>query len=251
MQSPLIVAGHSQIAAFAPVPDGIAEPTLIEVDGVRVLHGPPSRDDAYWRALTAADPAAARVIVWGGDQHVRTLLIEPTPPIDFVLSSAPDLPLDPRAAYVAEAHLRALFAPSLDGLQELIATLRARGAPVLVTGTPPPIGEVEAIAARLGRDPQFAPLVVSSAAGPPPPVAITLPYTLQKVWSLLQMMLGEIAAAGGATFVPVPDRTRTHEGFLAPAYWGEDPIHANAAFARELLADVVAAASPTAPKETE
>ena len=237
MQS-LVVAGHSHLAAFLPAPETVSAPKLVEGDAMRVLNGPDPRDDAYWQAFAAADPTAPHAIVWAGDQYLRLLLVEPMPPIDFVLSAAPDLPLDPRASFVAEAQLRALFAPSYVDLANVIRRTSKAGATVLVAGTPPPIGEVDALAQRLPRDPQFAPLLQSSEAGTASPVGLSSPYTLQKVWSLTQMMLGEIAAANGARFVPVPDRTRTLEGFLAPAYWSNDPIHANAAFARELAADL-------------
>lgn len=211
---------------------------------VRVLHGPEPRDDAYWQAFAAAEPGAPRAIVWEGDQHVRALLVEPTPPLDFVLSAAPDLPLDPRASYVAEAQLRALFAPSTAPLADILQRVRreVRDAPILVAGTPPPIGEGDAIATRLSRDPQFAALLAPNEQGLAPTVTLTSPYTLQKVWSLLQMILAEIAGENGAVFVPVPDRTRNLEGFLAPAFWSDDPVHANAAFARELAVDLRAAA---------
>lgn len=247
--SPLVVAGHSQINAFAPPPDHPSAPVIVEAGEVQVVHGPEPRDDAYWRAFATAAPGAPRAIVWQGDQHVRTLLVEPVPPLDFVLSAAPDLPLDPRASYVAEAQLRALFAPSMAPLPDVLRLVRdeAKGAPVLLAGTPPPIGEGDAIAQRLPADPQFAALLVPGERGVTPTLTLTSPYTLQKVWSLLQMILAEIAAANGATFVPVPDRTRNLEGFLAPAFWGDDPVHANAAFARELAADLRAAAAQ--PKE--
>ncbi len=244
MPSPLVVAGHSHIHAFAPPPEGVAAPIMVENGEVLVLHGPEERDEAYWAAFAAAEPGAARAIVWEGEQHVRTLLVEPSPPLDFVLSAAPDLPLDPRASYVAEAQLRALFAPSIVPLGEVLRQVRtdAPGGPLLVAGTPPPVGDIDAIAARLPRDPQFAALLVADGKGAPT-VTLTSPYTLQKVWSLVQIILAEIATAHGATFVPVPDRTRTLEGFLAPAYWSDDPVHANAAFARELAADLRDAAA--------
>ena len=160
------------------------------------------------------------MIVWEGDQHIRALMVEPVPPLDFVLSAAPDLPLDPRASYVAEAQLRALFAPSLDPLASrapLVAS--ADGAAILVAGTPPPIGEVDAIAARLARDPQFAALIASGRdAASHPTVTLTSPYTLQKVWSLLQLDAGRDRSGERAPCsFRSPDRTRNLEGFLAPA----------------------------------
>lgn len=245
MPSPLVVAGHSHIHAFAPPPNDVSMPTWVGNEDVRVLHGPDPRDDAYWQAFAGAEPGAPRAIVWGGDQHIRALLVEPVPPLDFVLSAAPDLPLDPRASYVAESQLRAFFAPSTAPLADELRRIRAQDpdCAVLVAGTPPPIGDGDAIATRLPRDPQFAALLVASGPGPAPTVTLTSPYTLQKVWSLLQMILAEIATENGAVFVPVPDRTRTLEGFLAPAYWSDDPVHANAAFARELAADLRAAAA--------
>lgn len=244
MPTPLVIAGHSHIQAFAPAPNAVLAPTLVENGEILVLHGPEPRDDAYWQAFAAAAPGAPRALVWKGDQHIRALMIEPVPPLDFVLSAAPDLPLDPRASYVAEAQLRALFAPSMVPLPDLLRRLRAEtsGSAILVAGTPPPIGEGDAIAVRLPRDPQFAALLVPSEQGGAPSVTLTSPYTLQKVWSLLQIILAEIATEAGAVFVPVPDRTRNLEGFLAPAYWSDDPVHANAAFARELAADLRATA---------
>lgn len=250
MPSSLIVAGHSHVDAFAPPPDGMAGPTLVESGDVTVVHGPVERDDEYWTVFAGAKPGAPRAIVWEGDQHIRALLIEPSPPIDFVLSAAPDLPLDPRASYVAEAQLRALFAPSMAPLAGVLRRVRkdAPASPLLVAGTPPPIGDIDAVAARLPRDPQFAAALLPDASGRAPVVTLTSPYTLQKVWSLVQIMLAEIAAENGATFVHVPDRTRTLEGFLAPAYWSDDPVHANPAFARELAADLRAAtAKPQDP----
>lgn len=244
MPSPLVVGGHSQIAAFAAVPADIAVPASVAGEDAVVVHGPEPRDEAYWDAFAALEPEAPHAIVWRGDQHIRTLLIEPVPPIDFVLANAPELTLDPRASYVAEAHLRALFAPSLADLPAVLRRVRAATTgPVLIAGTPPPIGEADAIVARLPADPQFAPLLAPDDGGTPQ-IALSSPYTLQKVWSLIQTMLGEIAAANGAPFVPAPDRTRTTEGFLARAYWSDDPVHANPAYARELAADLRAAALP-------
>ena len=243
----LIVAGHSHIHAFAPPPEALDAPVAVDADDARVLHGPAERDADYWRAFVAESPEVPHAIVWRGDQHLRALLTEPSPPVDFVLSVAPDLPLDPRASYLAEAQLRALFAPSFAGLAEAIAAARTAGAAVLVAGTPPPIGEAEAVIARLPADPGFAPLVQERADGRAKPVVLSSLYLLQKVWSLLQVMLAEAAGAGGATFVPVPDRTRTREGFLAPAHWTEDPVHANATFARELAADLRAALAGVRP----
>lgn len=245
MTSALVIAGQAHLQSYLPTSAATAEVALVSMEGSTVVDGPLPRDPAYWARFVEAGRGQPAVIVWGGDQHDR-FLVERTPPLDFVLSTAPDLPLDPRASYVAEAQLRAVFAPSFAGLAELIAELRDAGSPVLVAGTSPPIEDRDAVAARIARDERFAAdhEGVEPGTAAASPVPLTSPYTMQKLWSLLQTMTGEVAARAGAPFVAVPDRLRSADGFLLPDYWGED-LRPNAQFGREMVIELGTAAGRT------
>lgn len=228
MNALLAIAGQSHLRSYLPAASlAAAEVREIEVDGARVLDGPLPRDTEYWSRFAAVAGGQTAAIVWGGNQH-DIFLVERTTPLDFVLSTAPDLPLDPRASYVAEAHLRAVFAPSFAGLPDVISQLNAAGATVLVAGTTPPINDPEALARRVAGDEPLP------GAGAP---TFSSPYTMQKLWSLVQTMTAEIAAQTSATFVSVPDRLRSADGFLLPALWGDD-LAPGPAFGREMIAEL-------------
>ncbi len=238
MELSLVVAGHSHAAALGvplPAEDESPAPGQIPIEdaAATALTGAWPRDDAYWAALEEAAGARVPAIVWSGTQHHAAFLVEPTPPIDFVLSAAPDLPMDPRASYVAEAQLRALFAPSIEPLGDLVRRLVAIApSPVLVAGTPPPLGDPDAIAMRIVGD-------VDEQGEPLDPPRLSSPYTMQKLWSLVQSMLAETTAAAGGVFVPVPDRLRGTDGFLREDYWSEDAVHANDDYGREMLRELI------------
>lgn len=230
MQSPLVLGGHSHIAAFASPPSNDPD----TAPDVTIPNAGAPRDETYWLALADAAGGRPLALVWEGNQHMTALLGAPTPPLDFVLSHAPDLPLDPRASYVLESQMRALFAPSMDRLAMAIGGLRASAATVVVAGTPPPPSDEAALRRALLS---INPGAVSLTANQP----ITAAFTLQKSWSLLQIMVGETATGNGVAFVPVPDRVRDDDGFLHAYYAAGDGLHANARFGEAMLADLHAA----------
>lgn len=250
MEISLVIAGHSHAAALGvPIPAGDepATPSQIAIEDAAAvaLGGAWPRDDAYWSALEDAARTHVPAIVWSGTQHHAAFLVEPVPPIDFVLSAAPDLPMDPRASYVAEAQLRALFAPSIDPLGGLVRRLVAiTSGPVFVAGTPPPLGDVDAITMRVVGD-------VDAEGEPIDPPPLTSPYTMQKLWSLVQAMLAETAASAGGVFIPVPDRLRGADGFLREDYWSDDAVHANGAYGREMLRELIDVARAAKPSGTD
>lgn len=233
MQSPLAIGGHAHIAAYLPATPVDAGTEPVEpAPFVAMTDG--ARDTDYWSALASRGAGGTVVLVWEGDQHMNALLGAPVPPLDFVLSHAPDLPLDPRASYVPESQMRALFAPSLAPLGDVVARLGAEGATVVVVGTPPPPGDDALLRRALAA---INPEVASASVIQP----VTSAFALQKSWSLLQIMVGEAVAATGARFVPVPDRVRDEGGFLHPWYAADDGLHANARFGETMLAEVRAA----------
>lgn len=235
MNPSIVIAGQSHLTSYLPAGSPPAEEVVERPAGEAiVLDGPLPRDQHYWSQVAAASRGRTVAIVWGGDQH-DIFLVERQPPLDFVLSTAPDLPLDPRASYVSESQLRAVFAPSFAGLAEQVAALRDAGAAVLVAGTTPPIDDAEARAQRAARDDRLGD---AFADGVPP---LTSPYTMQKLWSLVQTMTAEIAVAAGARFVPVPDRLRSPDGFLLSPFYGED-LRPAPAFGDEMMAEFAAVA---------
>lgn len=230
----LVIAGQSHLQSYLPAGTTPAEDVAeVPAGETIVLTGPLPRDDLYWSRFIELARGGTAAIVWGGDQH-DIFLIERQPPLDFVLSTAPDLPLDPRASYVSESQLRAVFAPSFEGLAELIGALRDVGTRVLVPGTPPPIDDAEARAARAARDPRFA---ETFATGTP---MLTSGYTMQKLWSLVQTITAEVAARAGAEFVAIPDRLRSADGFLPATLRGDD-LRPAAGFGHAMTEELVAA----------
>ncbi len=235
MHPSLVIAGQTHLQSYLPAGTPPADgPADVRFGDALVLDGPLPRDEAYWTQVAKAARDGTVAIVWGGDQH-DIFLVERQPPLDFVLSTAPDLPLDPRASYVSESQLRAVFAPSFTGLAELIGTLRRAGARVLVAGTTPPLADTESRLARAVRDPRLAELVDDGTT------AMTSAFTMQKLWSLVQTMTAEIAEGAGARFVPVPDRLRSADGFLPDRFQGE-ALYPNDAFGKEMAAELAAAA---------
>ncbi len=232
MNPTLVIAGQAHLQSYLPAAATPAEvPTEVPLGEAIVLDGPLPRDDAYWARFVELARGGTAAIVWGGEQHWQ-FVTESAPPLDFVLSTAPDLPLDPRASYVAESQLRAALAPALTGLADLIVRLRQEGAQVTVAGTAPPIDALEALAGRVEATP---PRPVEGPGG------FTSPYTVQKIWSLVQTMTAEVTHLAGATFVPVPDRLRSPDGFLAQQVYGPG-LWPDTSFGREMAMDLAGAA---------
>lgn len=243
-----LIAGHSHVAALG-VPlksaNGDCHTTSLSRSGASAaafegLTGPWPRRGEYWREVYALGKARTVALVWEGNQYHAFAMFEASPPIDFVLAEEPAIAVNEDACIVAELALRARLSKSLAGLHHVLGTMKKRGArtPVLV-GTPPPIGDNDAIRGLLQRAPFFKKLAAST--GLDIETAPLAPAMLRyKLWRLVQRMTREVGAAYGVPFHPVPRAVHDENGFLRSDLW-QDASHANAHYGDLLLEDLAGA----------
>jgi hypothetical protein len=238
----IVLAGHSHVHALG-VPGRVNKqpPALVPIKhptaDIAGIVG--AGDGAYWDAFV--DAAAARVpaVIWTGNQHYAHFLFRPEPALDFVLSAAPHLPVDRAAHVVPEEMLRTFFAKSLTDLTRLLERLGKHSPfPPIVIGTPPPKGDPERLCANIGKEVVLT-QVAQRIGVTIEPSSLTDVRVMVKLWRLLQTMLAEIAAREGATFVAVPPRLMTAEYLLLDKHWAADATHANRAYGRVMLEEVV------------
>jgi hypothetical protein len=176
-------------------------------------------------------------LLWEGNQYHGFSMFEPTPPFDFVLAEAAELPVDERACLVPELAVRARLERSLSGLHHVLDTLTKRGGrtPVLV-GTPPPIGDDATLRELLVRDFFFkqlgTTLGIDIASAP-----LSAPLLRYKLWRLVQRMTRLVGEQYGVPFHPVPRAAQNDQGFLRADLWA-DTSHGNTAYGQLVLDDL-------------
>lgn len=253
MTAKLVLAGHSHVHALGvPGRSRKDTPGLVPIahahaDIVAVVG---ARDEPYWDAFV--DAAATRVpaVIWTGNQHYAHFLFRPTPPLDVILSSAPSLPIDRSAKIVPEAMLRAFFAPSFAGLEQMLRRL-AEPCPyrAIVIGTPPPKGDPERLCRNVEKESALRNAARDLGVAVVP-ASLSDVGVMRKLWRLLQTMMAETAAAAGAAFVPVPPRLIAAGDVLSDGHWAADATHANRVYGAEMLAEVVRQAEANAAATT-
>lgn len=189
---------------------------------------------------------ARRVFVFvGGLDHQAFGLREHPVPFDFVLPSAPHLPLDPDAQPIPSDAMRDLLArrtrPQLDTLRQVARA--ARGDVLLFESPPPPsVGWVAF------QEERFARLAEAyRRSGKTNPVMDELlssgrlhhsRLVRYKLWRLDAQIFADAAAELGVRVVNVPGAAVDEQGFLRAEFCG-DPVHANAAYG-DLVLDQMA-----------
>lgn len=239
----LVLAGHSHVHALgvpglakgeAPKVVPLAHPTA----DVAAVIG--ARNGAYWTTLVEAARDRQAAIIWTGNQHYANFTFRNGPAFDFILSEAPATPIDRTAQIVPEEMVRAVFAPSITRLGELITRIHAVSPfPAIIIGTPPPKGDPVRFCANLDNS-----LALKASAEQQgialTPESLTDVTVMVKLWRLLQGMFAECAAAAGAIFVPVPPTLIARGGVLADNHWADDATHTNRDYGGQMLAAVIA-----------
>ena len=64
---------------------------------------------------------------------------------------------------------------------------------------------------------------------------------MKRLWGMVQELQAEAAAEAGARYLPVPGEALDSNGYLLGRYRGADLFHANHAFGRLMLEQIVAA----------
>ena len=232
-----LLIGHSHLQCFG-VPwrteDGTVTSTAASPD-FACLAGSAPRQATYFDKVQALSANHTIFIFWRGSDHIQHHLFESDPPIDFVLSGEPTLPVRSGAQLVPEQMLREQFASNYSDLHlflQRLAAAAARG--VVVCGTPPPKNDPALLKLLLAK-PFFAELMAERGITADL-IRLTPPQTLFKMWRLVQNMMREAADGHGLPFEPFPSVAQTEEGFLRQEYWADDITHANTRLGRLLLA---------------
>ncbi len=170
------------------------------------------------------------LLVCGGNEHNVLGIVGNKRPFDFVLSSAPDLPLQPGYELVPEALVREVLMSFMEeSLQAMSAFRAATSLPVMQLEPPPPLPNRRVLAypsefvrSRVFRK-NIAPELIR-----------------HKLWRLESKIYGEFCEAAGIDYLPAPAGMVAPTGMLAEEGWGADATHANARYGIEALKDVIA-----------
>jgi len=111
----------------------------------------------------------------------------------------------------------------------LAALARAAPVPLVQLESPPPIPSEAHLRAH--------PTVFAEAFARHGVAAAGLRW---RMWRINSALMAEWCAAHAIPFLPVPDAMLDADGMLAPAGWGEDPTHANAAYGAAALRQALA-----------
>ncbi|MBV8850835.1 MAG: hypothetical protein JOZ16_14765 [Methylobacteriaceae bacterium] len=169
------------------------------------------------------------VLVCGGNEHNVLGIVRNKRPFDFVLSSEPDLPLQPGHELVPEALIREVLNHYMaDSLQAIRAFRLATKLPVIQLEPPPPLPNRHVLAyprelarARLLRK-KIAPELIR-----------------YKLWRLESDIYRRFCKELDISYVPAPADMVDENGMLAEAGWGTDATHANPHYGIKAMKSVI------------
>lgn len=248
--TPLVLAGYSHIYSLIGIADttlGFAAATEFRVDpvdgipGLWMGHGEWPRTDAYWERLQAfasREDEFAIGLSYRGNEHLARFLLQREMPIDFFSSEFPDLPIDPEAQLIPEMMAEALFSPFYEPLAETVRNLRSTGRRVVLIGTPPPKGDDAFLRQMIANEEHFV-RICEMQSIPVDEVEFTRLSTRVKLWGVIQAIIRQGALAGGGSFLPAPRLAIEEDGSLRREYWNTDCTHANCAYGRLVLQDLL------------
>ena len=238
--APLIL-GHSHLAALQMAQArGLADlagasflaPEFLYIG--RAKDAPPDANAPPGTLPPAALAALARfggpaVVSWiGGNDHTVFGLLNHPQPFDFILASAPDLPVSPGAEILPARLVRATLQARMGASMRLLTALRQRVPGRLVhLEPPPPVPSADHIRAHPGV---FAGKVAERGVS-----AASLRY---KLWRLHSAILIELCVSLDIVWQPVPADTQDAHGMLVQDGWNPDPTHANAWYGARVLRDL-------------
>jgi len=223
---PLVCVGHSHVRCVARAAQARGVP-LIAIDLWKQrdpIAGPDDRPGWLSATLARCGDGPVFSLIGGAFHHTLGLLVHPRP-FDFVLPSAPELPLDDVEIVPVDgvdAALTALMEPYLKMMEALAQT--APGGVVHLE--PPPVYADEG---RLALDSPALPIYQEYQAAHRHRVKVSSRYLRYKLWRLHSQILMEFCHRHGIEFVPHPPMTADSQGFLEEAYYLE-PMHANDAY---------------------
>jgi hypothetical protein len=236
-----IAFGHSHIVAFAKgayeydASDLPAEAPRIQSRFVYlydpaynpVFRGPPDAPELNPRLNEQLADAAWNfvVLVCGGNEHNVLGIVRNKRPFDFVLSSEPDLPLQPGYELVPEALMREVLKRHMaEPLQTMRAFRTATSLPIVQLEPPPPLPNHRVLA--YPRELLRASLLRKNIA----PELIR-----HKLWRLESEIYRKFCDEIGIDYLRAPASMINENGMLAEAGWGADATHANPRYGLEAV----------------
>jgi hypothetical protein len=221
-----ILIGHSHVAAIAEAACSVQ----VSLDVISFWQEP----DALRRTGSHLDFRASLfdrlafapyvLSAIGGGAHSVLGLVEHPEPFDFVLPTAPDLPLDTGRRLIPIDGMYAAVAEQNAEYEEILRLL-VRTAKVVVAHLepPPPLADADLIR-------PFVPW----ALFPDQPREVTPRWVRYKIWRLQCEWTAKTCGKLGVRYVPCPADGMTQDGFLHPDLT-HDGIHANGGYGRLVL----------------
>jgi hypothetical protein len=228
----VVLAGHSHaiallLAVRTPAARRLGAAVLFPRDRSSGYLSDAGYRDAFERAVDGR----TAVVVWDGNQHIASFLVEAAPGFQVYRPGIVDADHDLGRPWVSEEMLRSLWrgdAPwTTDALEHLLHRLTATADRVVLLGTPPPKPD-RIVREALGADPFFGAVLERESYG-----SDTVPLTpgpmRLAMWGIVQDIYRDVAADAGARFVPVPTSVTDDEGYLQERFSPPgDTSHANA-----------------------
>ena len=170
------------------------------------------------------------VLVCGGNEHNVLGIVRNRRPFDFVLSSEPDLPLQPGYELVPEGVIREVLKTHMEEPIRMIAAVReATQLPIVQLEPPPPLPNERVLAypseflrARIFRR-NIAPQRIR-----------------YKLWRLQSDIYRRLCEDLGIFYLPAPSGMIAESGMLAEPGWGGDATHASPRYGVEVVKDAIA-----------
>jgi hypothetical protein len=169
------------------------------------------------------------VLVCGGNEHNVLGIVRNKRPFDFVLGSAPDLPLQPGYELVPEALIREVLKKFMaESLQTMQAFRAATGLPVMQLEPPPPLPNHRVLAypRELVRATFFRRNIAPE-------------LIRHKLWRLESEIFAAFCKKFDIAYLPAPSSMIDKNGMLAEAGWGSDATHASQGYGLEVIKDAI------------
>lgn len=232
---PLVCIGHSHLRSLdeAAATDGVP---LVALNFWSLKDATVTRDGR----ITLCDPVTQHldggpVFSWiGGSAHHTLGLLQHPRPFDFVLPSAPDLPLDPRAEVLPFDCVRAALLESMRDVLRLMRLLReATTGPVFHLEPPPIYSDESRLAADIHPILIFR-LGIARSRRDLPGTRVGWRHLRFKLWQLHSEVIDEFCRSLDIGFVRHPPEAADAEGYLRPEYY-LNPMHVNSDYGRLVM----------------
>ncbi len=224
-----VCIGHSHVGALQRA----GKQEGVELDAINFWETGEYRQQEDGR-FTGMKPELARRLgqgrrvfsLVGGAAHTVLGMVEQQRAFDFVLPSAPDLPIDETRELVAAEALREKLTEMAE--EHLAAALpliiQAAQAPVLQLEPPPPVADEDRIIPHIAWDMYF----------PGQPKRIAPKWVRYKLWRMHSEVIETVCARFNVGYIRAPEAAKDSEGFLDLQY-DEDGAHANGAYGALVL----------------